>query len=257
MTNLLRYFTLLLILMALSTNAQRGTYYYPQFFRGAGIFGAANESMHGYVNKNAGSKDFFNPVFTYYYPPSHISREYFSWGAGIFAEFLPYDKLRWQTEIEYTHKGAKEKEVTNWFWGTRNGSFSPNTYTYIQWNNFLKYFFLSTYNGDFYWMAGVRLEYKLSQSISAFAPISSSFPTIWFSGDIGIGHEWAITWFRYFHPFIEGHWNPDIIYHSYTDNGYNVKSRNRTFELRLGVIFRPKGRAIDDCNAPKYRGVEF
>ena len=252
------YLLTFLISFTLSLNAQRkGTYYYPQFFRGVGLFIAANHSMHHYVNNNARLKDFFNPVFTYYYPPSHYSREYFSWGVGIFAEFLPFDNIRWQTELEYTHKGAKERLLLDWFWGSVSDKFYPNKYTYLQWNNYLKWFFLRNNYGTFYWMFGIRLEYLLGQSISVYAPISSSFPKLWWSGDIALGYEWDVTWFRYFHPFVEYHWNPDVIYHRYKKDLYDVKVRNITFELRFGLIFRPKGRAIDDCNAPKYRGVEF
>lgn len=236
---------------------KKGTYYYPQFFRGAGFFLAANHSMHHYINKNEDLKNFFNPVFTYYYPPSHYSREYFLWGIGIFAEFLPFDNVRWQTEIEYIRKGAKERQVLNWFWGTFSDQFYPNKYTYIQWNNYLKWFFLKNNFGTCYFMAGIRLEYLLNQSVSVYAPISNSFPKLWFSGDVALGYEWDVTWFHYFHPFVEYHWNPDIIYHTYNKDLYNVKVRNRTFELRFGLIFRPKGKAIDDCNAPKYRGVEL
>jgi hypothetical protein len=35
-------------------------------------------------------------------------------------------------------------------------------------------------------------------------------------------------------------------------NGCTV--RNRTFELRIGLIFRPAKGSIDDCNAPTYHG---
>ena len=50
---------------------------------------------------------------------------------------LNREHLRWQTELEYTHKGAREKELIDPFIGTRSGGFSTNKYTYIQWNNYL------------------------------------------------------------------------------------------------------------------------
>jgi hypothetical protein len=31
---------------------------------------------------------------------------------------------------------------------------------------------------------------------------------------------------------------------------------NRTLELRVGIIFRPK-KALDDCNAPRFRGKNY
>ena len=53
--------------------------------------------------------------------------------------------------------------------------------------------------------------------------------------------------------FVEYHWNPDIIRHTHD----NVKVRNRTFELRVGLVYRKKKRSIDDCNAPRYNGPAY
>ncbi|MCW3076420.1 MAG: hypothetical protein JWO32_1029 [Bacteroidetes bacterium] len=227
-----------------------------QFFRGFGIFGAGTESMHRYKNTDENKKDFendnplnYNPA--YYYPQSHFSHEYFNWGAGIFAEFGRRDKARWQTEIEYTHKGAKEREVIDLFTGTRNTDYGVNKYTYIQWNNYLKYFSPFGLSSNFYLMPGIRLEYLFGSSASVFTPVSGAFPKFWFSGNLGLGYEFPL--FKKISMFTEYHWNPDIITH--TTN--NIKVRNRTFELRVGLMYRPKKRSIDDCNAPRYNGPAY
>lgn len=226
-----------------------------QFFKGFGIFGAGTESMHRYKNLEEGQRDWdrdnlssYNP--TYYYPQSTISREYFSWGAGLFAEFGG-DYGRWQTEFEYVNKGAKIREITEPFNAIRADGYSTNKYTYIQWNNYLKYFGPFGLHPNIYLMPGVRLEYLFSSSASVYTPYSSSFPKFWFSGDIGLGYEFPIL--KKINAFVEYHWNPDIIYHK-TDH---VKSRNRTFELRAGLVYRPRKKSIDDCNAPRYKGPAY
>lgn len=227
-----------------------------QFFRGFGIFAAGNHSAHYYTNKNAGEKDAEVDVannFPYnaYYPNSHISREYFSWGAGIFAELLNRDRIRWQTELEYTHKGAKEKELIDPFIGTRDGSFSLNKYTYFQWNNYLKFYNPIGLSSHWYLMPGIRLEYLFRKSVSAFTAYAGNMPVIFFSGNVALGYEFPIT--KTIYGFTEYHWNPDILSHKKD----NVTYRNRTFELRVGLMYRPKKRNIDDCNAPKYHGPAY
>ena len=227
-----------------------------QFLRGFGIFAAGNQSAHFYENKNEGQK---NPnldtpdnfPFNAYYPPSHISREYFNWGAGIFAELLNSYNFRWQTELEFTHKGAKEKEIIDPFFGTRANDFSINKYTYFQWNNYLKYYNPIGFSSHWYVMPGIRLEYLFQKSVSAFKDYSSNMSTIFFSGNVGLGYEFPV--FKKISAFVEYHWNPDILSHKKN----NIKYRNRTFELRVGLIYRPRKRSIDDCNAPKYNGPAY
>lgn len=226
-----------------------------RFFRGFGIFGAGTHSSHRYINTDEDKKDFendnpFNYNPSYYYPQSHISREGFNWGAGLFAEFGRRNG-RWQTEFEYANKSVQEREVTDPFFGIRSDGWGSNKYTYIQWNNYLKFFGLFGLPSNIYVMPGVRLEYLFKKSASVFTAVSGNFPRFWFSGDIGLGYEFPI--FRRISGFTEYHWNPDIINHK-TDN---IRVRNRTFELRFGLIYRPRTRSIDDCNAPRYRGPAY
>ncbi|MEO6304548.1 MAG: hypothetical protein ABIP51_15415 [Bacteroidia bacterium] len=227
-----------------------------QFFRGVGIFIGIDHSAHKYTNLNVGQKnaDVDTPgnfPFNAYYPQSHISHEYFSWGAGIFAELLRYDNVRWQTELEFTHKGALEKEIVDPFIGTRSSGYGLNSYTYIQWNNYLKYYNPIGLSSHWYAMPGVRIEYLFQKSVSVFTPYSGSFPTISFSGNLGLGYEFPV--FKNISAFIEYHWNPDIIPH----HKDGVVYRNRTFELRIGLMYRPRKKNIDDCNAPRYNGPAY
>lgn len=231
--------------IALSINANA------QFFRGIGIFGAATQSAHYYKNKDHALKDPMIFVPSYYYPSTHISGEHFSWGAGVFAEFLRYDNLRWQTEFEYANKGAKEREIIDQYMGTRADSRGTNKYTYIQWNNYLKFYYPVFSFSHTYLMPGVRLEYLYKSSTPVFSSVSGDFPKFWFSGNVGIGYEFPL--FKNFTGFSEFHWNPDVIRHKHG----STSVRNRTFELRVGIMWRKRVRRIDDCNAPKYHGPNY
>jgi hypothetical protein len=226
-----------LLLLVFETNAQ--------FFRGVGLFVAGNSSMHRYRNFNV--KDPNNFDYNAYYVDNHHSHDLQSFGVGLVLEFLRYDNVRWQTEIEYTNKGGLDREF-NPYTGEKAG-YAPNMYTQIQWNNFLKYFLPPGDKGQPYFMLGGRLEYTMSRAITSYAVVSGTRPTVWFSGDVGIGYE-RFTWKR-FHPFIEFHWNPDIIYQPAVAGS---TMRNRTYELRIGIMYRPLRKGIDDCNAPKYHG---
>ncbi len=233
-------------------------FYFSQgsFFKGFGIFIAGTESAHYYENAAQSKKDANVDVsnsfpINAYYPQNHISREYFSWGAGLFAEFSTKERFRWQTEFEYVTKGAKEKEVIDPFIGTRSGSFGVNKYTYIQWNNYLKFYNPIGFGAHWYFMPGIRLEYLFSKSTSVFTNVSGSFAKFWFSGNAALGYEFPIT--KKLFGFTEFHYNPDILRHKSDD----VKVRNRTFELRVGIVYRPRQRRIDDCNAPRYNGPAY
>ena len=229
------------------------TQIFSQILKGIGVFGAVTESRNRYRNNDASSRQFTasdiatNPN---YYFSNYIGKEQFSWGAGIFAEFSRNDAARWQTEIAYIKKGSKEKDVTDAL-GGRNGGFGVNRYTYIQWNNYLKYFNDMGIASQWYWMIGIRAEYNLINGSSMNSPYSSP-GKIWASGDLGVGMEFPLL--RKINWFLEGHWNQDI---------YNIKKnssvsrRLRTFEARIGLVYRPRRKSIDDCNAPKYRGPAY
>jgi hypothetical protein len=220
-------------------------------YQGVGIFGSFTHSAHHYINEDTDKKtlDTLPLPIEYFYPQTHYSKEYLSWGAGIFVE-LGGPRIRWQTELEYINKGANEMEVIEPYSGLRSGSYVPNKYTYIQWNNYLKLYYPLGYD-HWYLLPGVRVEYLYRSTTPVFASVSSAFPKFWFSGNLGIGYEKHL--FRKISAFVEYHWNPDIIRHSHG----NTTVRNRTFELRLGLVMRPKKRSVDDCNAPVYKGPAY
>lgn len=231
-----------------AVHSQKG---FKKFYKGVGVFGALTISKHQYNNLDTDKKD-TNYVYKHFYPQSHISKEFFNWGAGIFLELGRRDNMRWQTELEYANKGAQEMGLVNIYTGERTGVYTKTKLTYIQWNNYLKFYNKIFYASYWYWMAGVRLEYLFKKSASVYTDVVNTFPKIWFSGDLGLGYEFPIT--EKIHFFTEGHWNPDIISHKY--NG-NTKVRARTFEIRAGLVLRPRKRKIDDCNAPVYRGPAY
>jgi hypothetical protein len=217
-----------------------------QFFRGVGLFIGATESSHRYINKN----DVDSFLYTHTYPaPSHRSAEYFSWSGGILGEFLKFDHFRWQTELEYCNKGAVERPLLD-RWPTTRGSRSVNKFSYIQWNNYAKFFLNEGYRGTPYIMLGARLEYNLNKKISAYSDVMSKVRKITVSPDVVLGYEFSV--YSKFKPFVELHYNPDVLKTKVDP----VKQWNRTFELRLGVIYRPR-KSIDDCNAPRYHGSDF
>lgn len=232
------------IVLAISSGGLMAQFVY----RGAGIFGALTSGAHYYTN-TLWEENPLDTSFAALYPQSHHSKERLSWGAGAFAEFGG-PALRWQTELEYCNKGAREMEVVNPRTGLRSGSYEANRLAYIQWNNYAKYFFPLGFELG-YVMAGVRGEYLLRNSSPVFTPVSSDFPKFWFSGDAAIGYEFLLV--KKFSAFVELHWNPDILKHEHGA----IRARSRTFELRIGVVMRPKKRSVDDCNAPVYKGPAY
>ena len=218
-----------------------------QFFRGVGFFIGGTSSSHRY--KNSLAVDSLN--FLHTLPaPSHRSGEFIYFSGGILAEFLSHRHFRWQTEFEYCKKGAKERALLV-PWPVERAGASNNTYTNIEWNNYLKYFLNEGYRGTFYFMIGARLDYNLSRSLTAYTAVANLVPKIKVSPDVALGYEF-IT-YRRWKPFIEGHYNPDILKKRLD----NVTFYGRMWEIRVGLIYRPKGRSIDDCNAPKYHGSGY
>jgi len=227
-----------------------------KIFKGFGFFGSLTQSAHYYKNFDTDKKNndsAFKYFPEYFYPQSHISKEFFNWGAGCFLE-LGKEKLRWQTELEHANKGANEMEVTEPISGERSGSYIPNKYTYIQFNNYAK-FYRKIGNANWYFMPGLRLEYLFQTSISVFTPFSADFPKFWFSGDLALGYEFKLI--KNISAFVEYHWNPDIIAHNHTNKSTITSIRNRTLETRFGLVFRKKKRKIDDCNSPIYKGPTY
>lgn len=217
-----------------------------QFFRGVGIFVGPTTSSHRYRNLNA----IDNATYAHVIPaPSHRSGEFISFGVGIFGEFLKYEHIRWQTEFEYATKGGIERPDLIPGSGER-GPASANSFANIQWNNFAKILGNEGYRGTPYLMLGARLEYNLARTITAYPTIAGVVPKITLTPDIGLGYEFAS--YGKFHLFTEIHYNPDAI----KMVTQNVVFWQRMWELRIGIIYRPK-KSLDDCNAPRYHGSDY
>lgn len=215
-----------------------------QFLQGIGVFGSLTTSRHDYVNKNsADSAGYYVGLI----PETHRSTERISWGAGLIFELFSFERFRLQSEIEYINKGAKElNELINPV--TNERSQGVNKYKYIAFNNFAK-FRLETFNFTSCLLIGPRIEYNLGKSTPAYPYVAGSFKKLWISPDVGIGFE-PYTYGR-FKFFTELHYNPDVR-RQYKQN--NVVASNRTWELRLGIMWRKKSSVDIDCNAPRYHG---
>lgn len=229
---------ILCLLMELSFQANA------QFFRGIGIFVGPNTSRQRYKNLNPQGDP--NLGLLPYIPPSHKSAELPQFAVGLFVELLKKKHIRWQTELEFTHKGATENALVNPYTGQRVAG--VNNYSYIQWNNYAKFLLEPGYRGFWYGMLGPKLEYNLARSTPAYAPWSGALPKINVSADAGIGYEF--TAYSPFKFYAELHYNPDVYPQGFHDR---VLITNRTWELRVGIILRPQ-KSLDDCNAPRYHG---
>ena len=210
-----------------------------QFVRGVGIFGSVTTSRHQYVNTNPVDSTNIHAM-----PENHNAAERISWGAGVIADLLPFEMLRWRTELEYINKGSKENELVNPF--TDEHRKGTNKYSYLGLNNFLSF----RMQGDFvawYGLAGFRVEYNLRKSTPAYSYVAGNFRKLAISPDVGIGME--LVSLGSLHFFTELHYNPDVFKQYKNDN---VWANNRTWELRVGLMLRPKKMLDIDCNAPRY-----
>lgn len=236
----MKRYSVILILAFISFNELSA-----QVFRGIGIFAGATTSRHRYVNSSSPDSIHSNKFPS----PSHKSAEYVSYSFGLMAEFLRYDRLRWQTELEYCNKGAKEFPFLSPLTEDR-GPATINAFTYIQWNNYLKYFLNEGYWGTPYFLLGGRIEYNLQSAISIYPSIVGTIPKIKVTPDVALGYEF-VSYYK-LKPFVELHYNPDLI----NKKIGNISFNSRTWELRVGVIFRPF-KSLDNCNAPKIKGNYF
>lgn len=185
-----------------------------QFFRAAGITaGVTKAKQKWFITNPDGATDIDK------------KKNVIGFNGSLRAEFINSEYVRWVTEFQFNQKGCKDK--------TDSATYS-NKLNYISWNNFLK-FQMETYPGYFYLMLGPRVEYNLTQSTNSPA-ITSGFGKLNFSWGPAIGFEKIV--FGNFKPFIEIHYNPDTpFYYAYESAPLDI--RNRAWELRLGIIWRP------------------
>ena len=232
------------LLLNLSLQAQYN------FIQGIGLFAGETSSRDHYVNSNPIPIQ-QDPYFLHAHPPSHKSTERESWSAGIYLEMLKSANWRWVTEAEYCNKGAVEGDellspITN---QTRKAS---NHYGNIQWNNYLKRWIDLGFRFRTYVMVGIRAEYTMIHSTPAYSYISGNAKKLTASPDAGLGAEFHLR--GHWNLFVEEHYNPDVLP---LYNANKVKLTNRTWETRVGLIYRFKsgiGSVDMDCNAPRYHG---
>jgi hypothetical protein len=90
------------------------------------------------------------------------------------------------------------------------------------------------------------VEYLISKKITS-PSVTGDFKKFNFSWSIGVGFEKIV--YSYFKPFVEIHYNPDTpFYYAYEKSPLQI--RNRAWELRIGLIFRPGGH--DTCPSVVY-----
>lgn len=220
------------------------------FIQGIGVFGGETSSRDKYKNSYPTSIQ-NDPNFLHSQPPSHNSAEHESWSTGIYLEMLRSADWRWVTEIDYCHKGANESdELINPI--TNQTTSAINKYANLQWNNYLKRWIDLGLRFRTYAMVGIRAEYTLFRSAPAYSYIAGNARKITVSPDVAIGAEFHLSgpW----NLFVEEHYNPDVLP---VYNKSKVTLWNRTFETRVGIIYRFRtgiGSLDLDCNAPRYHG---
>jgi opacity protein-like surface antigen len=203
-----------------------------QFFRGIGITAGVTMSKQKWFLSETTDTG-FTSIIT---PAIIKQKNIFGFNASLRGEFINNDNIRWVTELQFNQKGCRDKVFSS------NGVTHLN---YISWNNFLKVQY-ETFEGYPYILLGPRIEYTLSQASQSPA-VSRSFNKINFSWGVGAGFEKIV--FSNLKPFIELHWNPDTpFYYAYQDEPLRI--RNRAWELRLGIIYRPGGK--DECPSVVY-----
>ena len=198
-----------------------------QFFRGIGATGGVTMAKQKWF--------FYDPIDPGG-PRIEKKKNVFGFNGSLRAEFIDNDNIRWVTEFQFNQKGCKDKQDSATF---------KNKLNYLCWNNFLKFQY-ETFDGYPYILLGPRVEYALTQATKSPA-ITGAFNKFNFSWSIGAGYEKIV--YSYFKPFIEFHFNPDTpFYYAYATSPLDI--RNRAWELRIGVIYRPGGH--DSCAGVVY-----
>ena len=199
-------------------------YCFGQFFQGIGITGGVTlAKQKWFTTMPDASKEIVK------------KKNIFGFNGSVRAEFINSDYVRWVTELQFNQKGCKDKTDTATY---------RNRLNYICWNNFLKFQY-ETFEGFPYILIGPRIEYTFTQATKSPA-ITGAFQKFNFSWSVGAGFEKIV--FSNFKPFIEIHYNPDTpIYYAYKTTPLDV--RNRAWELRIGIIYRPGGA---DCPSVVY-----
>jgi hypothetical protein len=191
-----------------------------QFLNGFGINGGLTMAKHLWKVNDKNTD-----------PPAFYANDGQNWkygfNAAVFLEFFHSDFVRWQSEIQYNQKGGVE--VAKW---DNNKKFSTST-PHLCWNNYLKFRY-ELYAGTPYILAGVRLEYMLSQK-SAALPVIGNFNKFEITPAIGAG--WEFVTYGNIKPFIEVIYNPTLQMGPASYHVTDLAIYNRALEARVGFRY--------------------
>jgi hypothetical protein len=167
----------------------------------------------------------------YYYDDDQ--RWKYSWNLGIFAELFQNEHFRWDTEIQYNHKGGIDIDKTH------KAAALATTNTHLCWNNYLK-FRWELYQGTPYVLLGIRIEDVLSTS-TASPPIASQGPFVPIQLTPAVGVGWEFVTYGAIKPFIEYIYNPSPVIGPPSYHNGDLTIWNREMELRVGIRIELQG----------------
>lgn len=200
-----------------------------QFVNGIGIFGAGMASRHKYKDSNTPERY-----------GSHKGKFIFRPAGGVVFDFFSNENAKWRSEFEYNTMGSREIVTTD---GVEKKF--KNKLDYISWNNLLK-IQGEIFSGFPYGMIGLRTQYLFRNNPEFYQPVMNDLARFHFSWNIAAGFEFmAYGPLRFFSEY---HLVSDIpsLY-----SKENLKVRNLTHELRVGLMYRFQKRA-ENCNSPIY-----
>jgi hypothetical protein len=182
------------------------------------------------VNVGANMSEHLWRVYTdahhvpYYYDDDQKWK--YSWNLGVFAELFQNDFFRWDTELQYNHKGGVDMDKTH-----KNAAL-PTTTTHVCWNNYAKFRY-ELYRGIPYILLGIRLEYVMSTATASPPVARGPFIPIQITPAVGVG--WEFITYGMIKPFIEYIYNPSPVIGPPSYHYSDLTLYNKEMELRVGV----------------------
>ncbi len=172
-----------------------------------------------------------NQLVPYYYDDAQ--KWVYNYNLAVFAEFFQNDHFRWDSEIQYNHKGSIDVDKTH-----KNANLKTTT-TQLCWNNYLKIRY-ELYQGVPYLLLGIRLEDVLSTA-SASPPVErGAFYKLQVTPAAGAG--WEFITYGSIKPFVELIYNPSPLIGPPSYHVDNLTLYNRALELRVGIRIELQGK---------------
>jgi hypothetical protein len=194
------------------------SYSQAQFLNSFGINVGANMAEHLWrVNTNQ------HPVPTYY---DDDQRWKYNWNLGVFAELGQNEHIRWDTELQYNHKGGIDVDKFH------KATPEPTTTTHACWNNYLKFRY-ELYRGVPYILLGIRLEYVVSTATTSPEVARGPFVPLQITPAVGVG--WEFITYGAIKPFVEFIYNPSPVIGPPSYHVLDLTLYNREMELRAGI----------------------